>query len=79
MILEKTGFDSQFALSDITSKELQEIESTVNSDKKILATLKSYQDIHEFILKPGHKALLINLSGKIENHLNIKQQEKVKK
>lgn len=63
-ILEECGFDSESALSCITSETINEIEQFVNNDLSILKTT-SYEDVVNFKLKPGHKAFIINIPNRM--------------
>lgn len=66
-------------MTHFRDKIFQDIEKTVNADKVFFAKLKDYSIDEKFALKPGHKALLINLSIKIESYLNLKASEKKEK
>lgn len=76
LILENCGYDNYFSLVKITEKELLEIVQTVNIDTNCLKKLKTYDKNIEFKLKPGHRQLIFNLSGKVEDYLELKKNTK---
>lgn len=64
-ILKKTGFDSILSIQNINEKALQDLEKYINKNKSILDGIElpdTYVTSEEFIILPGHKQIILNLS-----------------
>lgn len=78
-ILTECGYDSELAIISLTEKDLETIESVIDKKKHILKysrNYKEYYDSHErFVLKPGHKSLILGLRKKIEEFVKTKKDD----
>lgn len=72
-ILSACGFDSESSFWSITQGTIDDIEEFVNEDLSILANT-SYEGVHNFKLKPGHKSFILNIPNRI-NHLKEKKND----
>lgn len=70
-IIYEAGYDAESALATIDSTAIKNIEEYINENKSILKDTV-YEDIivnnSVFKLKPGHKAIILNLPKALENY-----------
>lgn len=78
-ILENSGFDSESAVLALNSGSITEIEKYINENKSLLKKT-SYEhcltDNSDFKLKPGHRALLLNIPKALNNKNNCETEKK---
>lgn len=71
-ILSACAFDSELSFWSITSETIDDIENFVNEDISVLENT-SYEGVHNFNLKPGHKSFILNLP----NRMNYLKEKKI--
>lgn len=64
-ILEGCAFDTELSLLAISDEIIMDIEDHVNSEREILKNT-SYENVHSFKFKPGHKIFLLQLPNQIK-------------
>lgn len=80
-IIEHAGFETKSSLALLDENKIKEIENYVN-ENKFLLNGSAYEHIVKqnlnFKFKPGHKALLLTLSKKLNNKSILSQAKKRK-
>ena len=79
ILLSECGYDSEFAILSLQEKDLETIEKEVNERKNILKSSSKYKNIYNsnerFVLKPGHKSLILSLPKKFEQFLEARKDK----
>lgn len=82
-ILTACGYDSELAITGLRKEDLETIEREVNENKIILENCKKLGKTHKnnhnsnerFVLKPGHKSLILGLPKRFEQFLEAKKNK----
>lgn len=78
-ILTACGYDSELAIIGLKEKDLETIEKEVDKNKDILKNSTDYKNNYNsperFVLKPGHKSLILSLPKKFEDFLEEKKKD----
>lgn len=77
-ILNETGYDNEVSLSDISEKNIEEIEIYVNKNRQLLENT-IYKNIVPFEFRPGHRSLILNLPKNVQGYIESKKTNKINK
>lgn len=65
-ILQVSGFDNCLSILALKPSDIPDIEKCVNQNKNILKNSNQNSVTEDFTLKPGHRALILNLPEKFK-------------
>lgn len=61
-----SGFDNALSILELKASDIADIEKCVNENKNIFKNSNIYSSSEQFVLKPGHRALILSLPDKFK-------------
>lgn len=78
-IIRVSGFDNHLSILALTPSDIPDIEKCVNDNKNIFKNSNIYSVTEQFVLKPGHRTLILNLPEKFKEFLESEKEVTEKK